>query len=98
MNRLRRTTAAAFALASIGVLGACTSNPSAKAVAKDVVQSLNLPQEQQDCMLGVLDDMPSEELENLGKANLQQAITDAESGTEAMQAFIAELADCRPAG
>jgi hypothetical protein len=98
VNRLRRTTLAAVAVASIGLLGACTSQPSAKAVAKDVVQSLGLPQRDQDCMLDVIDTMSSDELEALGKANVEQTITDAESGTPEMQAFIADLADCRGEG
>jgi hypothetical protein len=97
VTRLRRTTLAAAAVASIGLLGACTGQPSAKAVVKDVVQSLGLPQSEQDCMLEVIDAMSSDELENLGEANVEQAITDAESGTPEMQAFIADLSDCRTA-
>lgn len=98
MNRLRRTTLAAAAMASIGLLGACTGQPSPKAVAKDVVQSLGLPQSEQDCMLDVIDEMSGEQLEALGEANVGQAITDAESGTPEMQAFIAGIADCRGPG
>ena len=98
MKRLRRTTLAAVAVASIGLLGACTSQPSPKAVAKDVVQSLGLPQSQQDCMLGAIDEMSSDELKALGNANDAETITDAESGTPEMQAFIASLADCRTEG
>jgi hypothetical protein len=102
--RLRRTTLAAAAVASIGFLGACTSNPSPKAVAKDIVVSLTvpggdpLPQAQQDCMLEVIDGMSSDELERLGEANEDEAITDVDSGTPELQAFMADLADCQPTG
>jgi hypothetical protein len=96
---LRRTTLAALAVASMGLLGACTSQPSPKAVAKDVVESLpDLSQTERTCMLGVIDAMTSDELEQLGKNNVGAAITDGDSGDADMQAFIADLSDCRDAG
>ena len=52
-------------MAAVGVLGACTSTPSAKAVAKDVVQSIGLPADQQECMLDVIDSMSESELDEM---------------------------------
>lgn len=99
MKRLRRTTLAAIAVASIGLLGACTSQPSAKTVAKDVVESLpDLSESERTCMLEQIDLMTKDEVDQLGDANLDAAITDADSGTPEMQAFIASLSDCRDAG
>ena len=99
MTRLRRSALAALAVGGVGLLGACTSNPSAKAVAKDIVQSLpDLSETEQQCMLETIDSMPESELEALGEANVEATITDASSGDEDMQAFIASLSDCREAG
>ncbi len=99
MKRLRRTTLAALAVASIGLLGACTSSPSAKTVAKDMVESLpDLSESERTCMIEQIDLMTKDEVEQLGEANVDEAITDADSGTPEMQAFIADLSDCRDAG
>ena len=60
--RLHRTTLAAVAVASIGLLGACTSKPSEKAVVKDAIQSIGLPDSQEACMLEIVDGMSSDEI------------------------------------
>jgi hypothetical protein len=97
-----RLAVATIAVAATGLLGACTSQPSAKAVAKDVVQSITvpggqrLPQSQQDCMLDVIDKMSTDEVKQLGAANLNATITSSGGGTPAMQAFIKELQRCEP--
>ena len=98
MIALRRTALAAVAVASVAALGACTSQPSAKAVAKDIVQSIGLPAEQQECMLGVIDDMSESDLDAIGEANRDEIITDTTSGDEDLQAFMAALDDCRQPG
>jgi hypothetical protein len=88
------------AAASIGLLGACTSNPSNKAVVNDAIQSITvpggstLPQAQQDCMLEYVDGLSSGELEQLGEANVDESITLESHGTEAMQEFIDQLEQC----
>jgi hypothetical protein len=100
-----RLTVAALAVAATGLLGSCTSQPSVKAVAKDVVQSItvpgtgeNLPQAQQDCMLKVIDGMTNDELKKLGADNLDATITSSGGGDPAMQAFIDDLQRCEPTG
>ena len=97
-----RLAVAAVAVAATGLLGACTSQPSVKAVAKDVVQSITvpggerLPQAQQDCMLEIIDGMSDDELKKLGADNLNATITSSGGGDAAMQAFIKELQRCEP--
>jgi hypothetical protein len=93
---VKRLLTAAAALVAIGGLAACTSQPSAKAVAKDVVQSLNLPEDQVNCMLGIIDKMPSEELDKLGDENINATITSTGGGTPEMRAFINKLQTCEP--
>src|SRR5918993_4601253 len=97
--RLRRTPLAAVAVASIGLLGACTSQPSPKAVVKDVIESLpDLSDAERTCMLEVVDAMSGDELEQIGDDNLDVAISSSNTGDEAMTAFIDRLSDCRTGG
>jgi len=99
----RPAVAAVTALAAIGLLGACQSQPSAKAVAKDAVQSITvpggsaLPQAQQDCMLGVIDDMSESEIEQLGEANVDVTIGPETGGNPAMREFVDRLQACQGA-
>ena len=96
MNR-RRT--AALVVAAVGVLGACTSQPSARTVARDAVESLDgLSAAERECMFEVVDAMSKDEVEQLGEANVGQAITSADSGTAELRAFIAGLDACRAEG
>ncbi len=96
----RPRLAAAVALAATGLLGACTSNPSTKAVAKDIVQSITvpsgdrLPQAQQDCMIAVIDKMSEDQLKKLGADNINATITSSGGGDADMQAFIDKLQAC----
>jgi len=102
--RRRRTTLAAGAVASIALLGACTSQPSPKAVVKDVIESITvpgggpLPQAQHDCMLEVVDGMSSDELEAIGKANIDVPVSSSNTGDEDLTALIDRFADCQPSG
>src|SRR6186997_341438 len=97
---MRRRTLATVAVAAIGLLGACTSQPSNKAVVNDAIQSITvpggstLPQAQQDCMLEYVDGLSNDELEQLGESNVDESITLESHGNEAMQAFIDELEQC----
>ena len=98
MNR-SRLAVAGIAAAALGLLG-CTSNPSTKAVAKDMVQSIRtpdgnlLPQVQQDCMLAVIDKMSDDQLKKLGATNENATFTAEGGGNAAMQAFIDQLQEC----
>src|SRR4051794_38712922 len=84
------------AVAALGLLG-CTSNPSTKAVAKDIAQSIGLPEAQQDCILAKIDAMSDDELKRLGADNKDATITSAGGGNAAMQQFIDSMQnDCPP--
>ena len=93
-----RLAVAGIAVAALGLLG-CTGNPSTKAVAKDIAQSIGLPQAQQDCILAKIDSMSDEQLERLGDENVNATFTGSppSGGNAAMQAFIAGMQDdCPP--
>jgi hypothetical protein len=97
-----RLALAAIPIAALGLLG-CTSNPSAKAVAKDMVQSITvpggafLPQGQQECMLSVIDTMSEDQINKLGADNENATFTAEGGGDPAMQAFIDKLQACEGA-
>lgn len=91
------------ALAVLAVMGGtlltgCQSQPSAKAVANDIIESLNLPDEQAACMTEVLEGYSKDELQELGDANKSVVIASKGDGDEAMQKFIADLTACQPTG
>jgi hypothetical protein len=85
-----RLAVAGIAVAALGLLG-CTSNPSTKAVAKDIAQSIDLPKAQQDCLLRIIDEMSDDELKKLGADNEGATFTAEGGGNKAMQAFIDEM-------
>jgi hypothetical protein len=90
---------AAVVVAALVALGACTSTPSAKAVARDFVESIDgLTDAQRECMLDKLDnDYTSDQLEAIGEANVSidfdspDAVEDA---TPEFQAFVDDLGEC----
>jgi hypothetical protein len=91
-----RLAVAGIAVAALGLLG-CTGNPSTKAVAKDIAQSIGLPRAQQDCILAKIDEMSDDQLERLGDENVNATFTSAGGGNAAMQAFIDGMQDdCPP--
>jgi hypothetical protein len=69
--------AAVVMIAAMGVT-ACTSNPSAKRVAEDLINTLAETDEERVCMLEKVDAYSKDELEEIGK--------DAESGDGATKA------------
>jgi hypothetical protein len=86
-----------LAAAALVTLGACTGQPNAKAVAVDMVESLDLPAEQRECMLAELDNYSNSELEAIGNDNsdvnfdTEDPVAQAD---EAFQKFVADLAAC----
>jgi hypothetical protein len=93
-----RVMTAAVAAASLLALGACSSTPSAKAVAEDYVESIEgLSTEQRQCMLEKLDGYSEDELEAIGNANLDVDFDQAdavESATPEFQDFVENLNSC----
>jgi hypothetical protein len=76
---------------ALGVLAACTSTPSAKRVALDVVETLDVTEEAKACMVEKIEtDYTNEQLEAIG-AGAESDDPEAEADLEA---FEADLADC----
>ena len=88
----RSTSIAAFAVAAIAVVG-CTSQPSAKAVAIDIVEKYYvLDESERACMLEKLDGYTTDQLQAIGEAN--EGISATSEGDAEMQAFTADLNTC----
>ena len=92
-SRRSLTNAAVVALVAVLGLSACTSDPSAKRVAQDLVktETQNEP-EIQACMLGVIDDYDLDQLgaDSVGGNEDKAAAADVE-----LAKFEADLAACR---
>ena len=89
MNGRLLRSVALVALA-VGGLSACLSTPGAERVARDVVESMDITEEQRECMLRKLDGYSNEELEAIGEGVLD-SIPEAE---EQLDVFQADLAGC----
>jgi hypothetical protein len=88
---------AVVAVVAVLGFGACSSQPSAKAVAQDYIESIDLTPQQQQCMLDKLDQYDSETLTSIGNANLDVDFDQpdaVESGTPEFQRFVADLNSC----
>ena len=96
MKFRRRSSSATLAVAIVALVGACTSNPSAKAVAEDYVESIDgLTDEQRQCMLQNLDEYSNETLESIGDANLNVNFDEQDAVDQASPAFQEFVADLR---
>jgi len=89
---------ACLAVVAIGALGACSSQPSKRGVVSDTIQSLQLPDDQEDCMLERLDgytddqlDAIADENENWDPAGAGSTLQDA---SPSMRVFIADFEEC----
>ena len=102
MINARRLTALAVGLVTVAGLGACTSQPSVQAVARDVVESIGLEPDQEACMLEAIDGYSEEELQQIGEANetvdFSSDVPPEDRGTEALQKFYADLDACMGTG
>ena len=104
MRNVRRSPLTAFAVAVVAVigLGACTSQPSAKAVVKDVIEGLDgLTEAQRTCMLDVVDTYSEDELKAIGEENETVDFNDPnaveEQGSPAFQKYVDDLNGCMTA-
>ena len=89
------TTAAVAAVAVFG-LGACTSQPSARRVTEDIIESLDVDQGVKDCMFAVVDRYTDDQLEQMGEENPQfnSAQPDLDGVTPQFRAYYDELQAC----
>ena len=91
-RRSRSTRIAAVAVVAALGFAACDSQPSAKRVAEDLVNTLAADDpEVRDCMLEKIDGYTKDELEDIGNGAQDG---DAES-LAALEMFEADLASCR---
>jgi hypothetical protein len=93
----RPTATVAVAIIALLGLGACSSTPSAKGVAEDYVESIDLTDEQEQCMLDKLDGYSSDELEAIGEANINVDFDQpnaVETATPEFQDFVENLNTC----
>jgi hypothetical protein len=97
--RALRPATAAVVIAALFGLGACTSTPSAKAVAQDFVESIEgLTTAERQCMLGKLDTYSDDQLEAIGDENVDVDFDQpdaVQNASEDFQAFVDDLAECR---
>jgi hypothetical protein len=93
----RSTSLAALAVAAMVVAGGCTSQPSAKAVAIDIVESkAGLTEAERSCMLEKLENYDSDVLQAIGDANLENEPDD--EGDADLQRFQNDLNTCMTSG
>jgi hypothetical protein len=89
---------AVVAVAAVLGFGACTSQPSAKAVAQDYIESIpDLTEQERQCMLDKLDKYESDTLTSIGDANLNVNFDQAdavESASPEFQDFVDDLNSC----
>ncbi len=93
-----RSIAQTLVVAAVAVLGvsSCTSDPSAKRVAQDLVKTQTQDQPViQECMLGVIDDY---DLNDLGDKALSETADVRDPAVAALDNFEADLAACDPDG
>jgi hypothetical protein len=97
VSRRRRTVAAVVAVLAIGSLSACSSQPGNRRVVSDVIESLQLPDDEEACMLERLEGYSDEELEQIEEDNETWSPSDGSTMAEAsegMRLFIDDFAEC----
>ena len=98
MISTRRSFANTFVIAAVAVLGvsACTSDPSARRVAEDLVrtQTQDFP-DIEECMLGVIKDY---DLNGLGEDALSETPGVSKPALDELKKFEADLVACDPEG
>jgi hypothetical protein len=88
----------ALAVAAVSLLGltACSSDPSAKRVAEDLVNTVAADEpEVRDCMLEVIDGYTNDELQAIGEDANDGDAAEQAAAREALDMFEADLAACR---
>jgi len=92
-----------FAAVAMFGVGACTSNPGARAVARDQIEALqDVSEEVKSCMRDKLESYSNEELEAVTDNNEELAFDSTDGippgATEEFTAFVEDLATCASAG
>lgn len=86
-----------LAVAAVVVLGvsACTSDPTPKRVAEDLIRTLAETPEIEECMLEVLDGYSSDQLEDMGKNATDGDLDEQAAANAALAEYEADLEACR---
>lgn len=93
----RSRSAKLAALVGVAVLGvsACTSDPSAQRVAKDLVDTLVDDEDERQCMMDKIDAYGKDELEKIAENADEAAATQNVGEISDLQQFENDLASCR---
>jgi hypothetical protein len=102
VNHRRRVASACLAVVALGTLGACSSTPSNRRVVSDVIESLQLPAEQEVCMMERLEDLTDDQINQVADENetwdpAGQGDTPADA-SEGMRLFIDDFHECTTEG
>jgi hypothetical protein len=101
VNRRRRAAAACLGALALVSLSACSSRPGNRRVVSDVIESLQLPQQQEDCMLEKLDTYTDDQLDQIADDNENWDPAEGstmEDASEGMLQFIADFEQCTTEG
>jgi hypothetical protein len=85
--------AALVAVVAIAGLAACTSTPSARRVALDVIETLDADESVKECMRGKVEAYSQDELQAIADGAAESPPDAAQ--VEALEQFEADLAECR---
>jgi hypothetical protein len=86
---------------ALATLSACSSNPSNRRVVSDVIESLQLPEAQEQCMLDRLEGYSDDELDAIADENEDwdpSSGSTMEEASPSMRAFIADFEECTSEG
>jgi hypothetical protein len=102
VKRPRRVAAVGLAALALATLSGCSSTPSNRRVVSDVIESLQLPDEQEACMLAKLEGYSNDELDAIADENenwdpagenwtTEQA---REQASPSMRQYVADFEEC----
>ena len=91
---LRPSAALAVALLAVGGLTGCSSTPSAKRVALDMIDTLDISASAKACMVDKVEGYTTEELDKIAEL----ADEGNQEGVAQLQEFEADLATCTARG
>jgi hypothetical protein len=95
-GRRRRSIRVVLAIGVAAItVSACSSDPSAKRVAEDLIETLATSEAEKDCMLEILNGYSTEELQELGRAVNEGDQAEEAAAQQELDQFEARLSSCR---
>jgi hypothetical protein len=101
VNRPRRAVVVGLSVLALATLSSCASKPSARQVVRDTIQSLQLPEAQEACMLDRLEGYSDDQLEAIADENENWDPAEGstmQQASESMRLFIADYEECTGEG